>query len=85
MLKPIEDRLQASINMDVINGDSFERGIFEKQIKEAIINLKYMRQELTNMSSIKLDRFLDYEEFYFWVRNRAGFVFDAIKREITGN
>lgn len=76
----IEDRLQSSINMDVINGDSFERGIFEKQVKEAVNAIKAFRQELRNIANADLKNFIDgepgksrYDEFYLWAKNRANF------------
>lgn len=79
----IEDRLKSSINMDVINGNSFERGIFEKQVKEAIEVIKDFRQELLNISNADLKNFTDgnrdkYEEFYLWVKSRVNFTLKKI-------
>jgi hypothetical protein len=42
----IEDRLQASINMDAINGDSTERSILGLQIQEAVYELRKLRHSL---------------------------------------
>lgn len=39
----IEDRLAASLKYDAINGDSFERTIMAKQIREAIAEIKMLR------------------------------------------
>ena len=42
----VEDRLEAAVKMDVINGDNFERSILESQIKESIIEIRRIRREL---------------------------------------
>ena len=39
----IEDRLQASINMDAINGNNQERAVLGLQIQEAIYELRKLR------------------------------------------
>ncbi len=42
-MSPIEDRLQATLRIDAVNGDSFERMVVAKQIKEAIDEIKRLR------------------------------------------
>jgi hypothetical protein len=76
----IEDRLQAALKMDVLNGTAEERGIFEKQVKEAIAVIRDFRQELRNIVNADLKNFIDgepsksrYDEFYLWAKNRANF------------
>ena len=39
----IEDRLQASINMDAINGDNMERAVVGLQMQEAIYEIRKLR------------------------------------------
>jgi len=48
MISPIEDRLEASLKMDAINGDPFERTIVAKQIREAIAEIRKLRKEVVN-------------------------------------
>lgn len=45
----IEDRLQASLKYDVINGDSSERRIFASQVQEAIAELRSLRQSIFDL------------------------------------
>jgi len=40
----IEQRLQASLNMDAVNGDAMERGVVAQQIREAVAELASFRQ-----------------------------------------
>ena len=42
----IEDRLEASLKIGAVNGDSFERTIVAKQIKEAIAEIRKLRKEI---------------------------------------
>lgn len=41
---PVEDRLEASLRHDVINGDSHERAVLERQISDAIAEIKRLRE-----------------------------------------
>ena len=43
----IVERLKASLRMDVINGDSFEKSVFIKQVYEAIETITMLRAALT--------------------------------------
>jgi len=47
MKSPIEDRLQASINMDAINGDNMERAVVGLQIQEAVYEIRKLRAAIT--------------------------------------
>jgi hypothetical protein len=46
MKTSIEDRLQASINMDAINGNSAEKSVVGRQIQEAIYKIKQQKAVL---------------------------------------
>ena len=45
-LGPIENRLEASLKFDAINGDSYERGVVASQIREAILEIRKLREEI---------------------------------------
>ena len=49
----IEDRLKASLKYDVVNGDSFEKSVLIRQIKEAIETIERLRKELQFKTAIK--------------------------------
>ena len=46
-LGTIEKRLAATLGMDAINGDSFERGVVANQIKEAVGTIRELRDHLS--------------------------------------
>ena len=45
----IEDRLESSLKMDVMNGDSNERYILEGQIRAAITELRSLRRAIFDL------------------------------------
>jgi len=45
-LGPIENRLEASLKFDAINGDSYERSVVASQIREAILEIRKLRKEI---------------------------------------
>ena len=47
----IEDKLEASLRMDVINGEPFERDIVAQQILEAISELRQLRMIRNNLAA----------------------------------
>lgn len=51
MKAPIEDRLQASVNMDAVNGDSIERSVVGLQIQEAIYEIRKLRNLIKELES----------------------------------
>jgi hypothetical protein len=51
MKSPIRDRLEATLKMDAINGDSFERAIVASQIREAITEITVLFQEIARLKS----------------------------------
>ena len=46
----IEDRLKASLKYDALNGDSFEKGVVERQIAEAIQEIRQLRNDALIMA-----------------------------------
>ena len=50
---PIANRLEASLNYDVINGDSFERSVLSSQIQEAIGELRRMNRPITEHPDVQ--------------------------------
>ena len=54
----IEDRLQATIRADAINGDEFERSVVTLQIEEAIDELRRLREDLVRACNTH-DKFVD--------------------------
>jgi len=59
MKTPIKDRLEASLRIDAINGDSFERAIVAKQIREAIAELAKKDEEM-NVIQNEIGKFAVY-------------------------
>jgi hypothetical protein len=55
MKTSIEDRLQASINMDAINGNSAEKSVVGRQIQEAIYKIKQQKAVLAERDKELLD------------------------------
>jgi len=55
VISPIEKRLQASINMDAFNGDSFERSICAKQAMEAVSSIEALKYDLHGLGLEVID------------------------------
>jgi hypothetical protein len=47
----IEDKLEASLRIDAINGEPFERDIVAQQILEAISELRQLRMIRNNLAA----------------------------------
>jgi hypothetical protein len=52
---PIEDRLQASINFDAINGDSMERAVVGMQIQEAVYEIRMLRAASRTVEALQAE------------------------------
>lgn len=60
-LGTIEKRLAATLGMDAINGDSFERGVVANQIKEAVGTIRELRDQRDGLKA-QLHRMVTYYE-----------------------
>lgn len=51
MTAPIRDRLMASVRIDAINGDSFERSVVRGQILEAITYIDAQAEQIAALKA----------------------------------
>jgi len=51
-MSAIRDRLMASIKIDAINGDTFERSVVRRQILEGIAHIDEQAKQITTLKAI---------------------------------
>lgn len=73
-MKQIRDRLMALVAMDAINGDSFERSVVNRQIREAI---EYIDQQVGYIKRLEKE-FLDLKMNCCFVIHAGGLSDDEI-------
>lgn len=79
VISPIEHRLSVAINLDIVNGDQFERSIFVTQVGEAVNTIKFLRAEVERLREALVCA--DYA-----LRNplsNQAFALDAIRKALT--
>jgi hypothetical protein len=68
MKQPIEERLQASIKHDAVNGDNPERAVVGLQIQEAIYLTRTLRSELATLRAER-DRLMEALDYIAHIGN----------------